>query len=180
MVNKLVVALDARQALVVVEAAEHEGAVFGQRTQQRITRILPVLYLVPKHLQHGRQDVGEVGQSFHPRTTLERTRGVNQEWHPETFLPDGIVVLVAAVLAESLAVITVEDEDGVLVEPQLLVLLDEVLQEDVLEAEAVEVAVGPPVIREVLASVAGGEASVVVVSRARQVLGHERFVPALF
>jgi hypothetical protein len=45
------------------------------------------------------------------------------------------------VLAEGLPVVAENNKDRVLVEPEILVLIEEALQEDVLEADGVEVAV---------------------------------------
>src|SRR5918998_5783282 len=109
--------------------------------EERIAWVLPILHLVAQHLQYGRQDVGVVREALDPLAVLEPSRGVDQEGHLEALFPHSIVVLEPTVLAEALAVVAVEDEDGVLVKPQLLVLLKEVLYKDVLKSEAVEVGV---------------------------------------
>jgi hypothetical protein len=68
---------------------------------------------------------------------LEPPGGVDDKGDPEAFLVGVVFVHVAAVLAEALPVIAEDDEERVLVEPQLLVLLDEVLQEEIQVADAI-------------------------------------------
>src|SRR5918998_2414997 len=104
--------------------------------EERIAWVLPILHLVAQHLQYGRQDVGVVREALDPLAVLEPSRGVDQEGHLDALFPHSIVMLEPTVLAEALAVVTVDHEDGVLVEPKLLVLIDEVFQEDVLKFEA--------------------------------------------
>ncbi len=82
-----------------------------------------------------------VREALYPLAVLEPSGGVDQEGYLDALFPHDVVMLEPAVLAEGLPVVAVDDEDGVLVEPHLLVLVDEVLQEDVLVADAVEVAV---------------------------------------
>src|SRR5918911_5670254 len=121
--------------------------------EQRIARVFPILHLIAQHLQHGWQDVAMVRQPLDLLTAFEPTGGVDQEGHLEALLPDDIVMLVTAMLSEALAVISVHDEDGIFIEPKLLVLIDEVLDEEVLVADAVEVTVDQVILREVLVPV---------------------------
>src|SRR3569833_3061434 len=102
---------------------------------------MPVLHVVAQQLQHGGNYVGLVRESFYPFAALEPAWGVDQEGYPQTFLVDGVAMKVAAVLAEALPVVPVDDKDSVIVKAHLLVLVDQVLQEVVQIAEAVLVAV---------------------------------------
>src|SRR5215203_6069558 len=109
---------------------------------------------------------------------LETPGGVDDERDLEALLVGVVFVHVAAVLAEAITMVAEYDEDRILVEPQLLVLLDEVLQKEVQVVDGVEVAVELVVLDEVLMPVArGGE--VVVVPGARKVFRHERLLPPL-
>src|SRR5215210_1370939 len=101
---------------------------------------------------------------------------MDQKGYPQALLVDGIAVEVAAVLAEALAVVAVDDEDRVFVKAHLLVLVYEVLEEVVQHAHAVVVAVDQAVVGEVLVPIAVRDASVVVVSGAGKVLGHKGLV----
>src|ERR671932_2385363 len=109
--------------------------------EQRIAWVFPILHLIAQHLQHGWQDVAMVRQPLDLLTAFEPAGGVDQEGHLEALLPDDIVMLVTAVLSEALAMVSIQDEDGIVVEPKLLVLIEEVLDEEVLVANAVEVTV---------------------------------------
>ena len=61
-----------------------------------------------------------------PLAVLEPPGGVDDERDPEALFVGVVFVDVAAVLAEALPMVAEDYEDRVLVEPQLLVLLDEV------------------------------------------------------
>src|SRR5215207_2043896 len=144
--------------------------------KERIAWVTSVLHLVTQHLQHGGQDVGVIRQPLNPLAIWEPSWGVDDQRHFEPLLIDGVVVLVASVLAEAFSMIAEDDEDGVIVQPQFLVLIDEVLHEEVLVAQAVKVAVELVDVREILATITMGDALVVVVSCTGPVLGHERLV----
>src|SRR3954468_20577141 len=148
--------------------------------EERIARVLTILHPVAQHLQHGRHDVGLVRKPLDPLAVIEPTRGVYEKRDMKALFVDGVSVHPTSVLSEALPMVAKDDEDRIVVEPQFLVLVEEVLEEDVLEAEAVEVAVDHLVVRKILDPVTGGEASVVIVSRTGKVFGHERLVPALF
>ena len=66
---------------------------------------------------------------------------MDDEGYPQALFVDRVVVLVEVVLSEPLAVVAVEGEDGVLVEPQLLVLLDQVADVEVQVSYGVLVAI---------------------------------------
>src|ERR671933_1505806 len=121
--------------------------------EQRIAWVFPILHLIAQHLQHGWQDVAMVRQPLDLFTAFEPARGVDQEGHLEALLPDDIVMLVTAMLSEALAMVSIQDEDSIVVEPKLLVLIKEVLHEKVLVANAVEVTVDQVILREVLVPV---------------------------
>src|SRR5919199_4257397 len=121
--------------------------------EQRIAWVFPILHLIAQHLQHGWQDVAMVRQPLDLLTAFEPAGGVDQEGHLEALLPDDIVMLVTAMLSKALAVVSIQDEDSIVVEPQPLVLIDEVLHEEVLVANAVEVTVDQVILREVLVPV---------------------------
>src|SRR5215203_7418269 len=104
-----------------------------------MARVLTIPYLVAQHVQHGGQNVDLACQLLDPLAALEPSRRVDEQRYPQSLFVDGVAVQKAAVLAEALAVVAIEDEDGVLVEPQLLVLLKEVLQKVVQHAQAVVV-----------------------------------------
>ena len=80
-------------------------------------------------------------------------------------------MLEAAVLAEALAVVADDDEDRILIEPELLVLIYELLEAEVLVADAVQLAVDQLVVGEILAHVALGGGQVVVVGGGGEVTG---------
>lgn len=88
-------------------------------------------------------------------------------------------MLEAAVLAESLSVVAVEDEDGILVEPELFVLLEEVLEKEVLAAEAVQLAVDRVVLVELFAPVAPLGRQVLMVGSDRLACSHETRIRVL-
>src|SRR5215210_72075 len=120
-----------------------------------------------------------VRQLLRPLAPTNESWGVDQERDLQALLPDSVIVLEAAVLAKAFSMVTVYHEDGVVVEPELFVLVNKILQEDVLQAHAVEVAVDQLVLREVLVPVAGAQALVVVMARAQQVFSHERLILVL-
>src|SRR5829696_10003298 len=115
-----------------------------------MARVLPIPYLVAQHVQHGGQNVDLACQPLDPLAALEPARRVDEQRYPQSLLVGVVTVYIAAVLAEALAMVAVDDEDGVLVEPQLLVLLKEVLQKVVQHAQAVVVTVELLVLRAVL------------------------------
>src|SRR5215217_4354863 len=84
-----------------------------------------------------------------------------------------VAVRVEAVLAESLPVVSDHNENRILVEPEILVLLKEALQEDVLEAEGVEVTVEILILCETFLLVTVRH-QVWIVGNRRQVGGQER------
>src|SRR5215207_4836475 len=109
--------------------------------QQRIARVFLVLHFVAQHLQYGGQDVDLARQPLYSRAVLEPLGVVDDQRHFEALLIDSIAVQETTVLAEALPMVPEDDEDRVVVEPKLLVLIEEVLQEDILKPKAVEVAV---------------------------------------
>src|SRR5215217_817171 len=72
---------------------------------------------------------------------VEALRVVDDQRDSQSLLPDHAVVMIDAVLSESLPVVAIDYEDGVLVETQTLVLLDDVLNPEVVIVDIVEVAV---------------------------------------
>src|SRR5215211_1738868 len=93
---------------------------------------------------------------------------VDDQRDSQTLLPDHAVVMIDAVLSESLSVVAIDYEDGLLVETQTLVLLDDVLDPEVVIVDVVEVAVEHLSRGELLPTVAG-YGQVVVVGRDAQV-----------
>src|SRR5215204_4910373 len=72
---------------------------------------------------------------------VEALRVVDDQRDSQSLLPDHAVVMIDAVLSESLTMVAIDYEDGVLVEAQTLVLLDDVLNPEVVIVDVVEVAV---------------------------------------
>src|SRR5215204_6693299 len=66
---------------------------------------------------------------------------VDDQRDSQTLLPDHAVVMIDAVLAESLPVVAIDYEGALLVETQTLVLLDDVLDPEVIIVDIVEIAV---------------------------------------
>jgi hypothetical protein len=116
-IDVLIITIYARHTLAMADAAEHQGAVLGQLMEQRIARVLAVLYLITQHLQHGGQNVGVVRKTLDPLAVLEPPRGVNDERYLQSLLPDGVAVHEAAVLAEAFSMVAEEDEDRLVIEP---------------------------------------------------------------
>src|SRR5919112_106317 len=99
---------------------------------------------------------------------IEAPGVVDDQRDPQTLFPDRTVVMIDAVLAESLSMVAIDYEDGVLVETQMLVLLDDVLDPEVVIVDVVEVAVEHRSGGELLPTVAV-DGHVVVVGRDAQV-----------
>src|SRR3954469_11652665 len=114
------VTLDARQAFAVGDAAEPQDALFGQRMEERIARVLPAVHLVAQELQHGRDYVGLVCEALNPHAILKPLGIVDDERYSKALLVDGVTMQQAAMLTEALPVIAVDDEDRIIVEAQLL------------------------------------------------------------
>src|SRR5215208_5496974 len=72
---------------------------------------------------------------------IEAPGVVDDQRDSQALLPDHAVVMIDAVLSESLSVVAIDYEDGLLVETQTLVLLDDVLDPEVVIVDVVEVAV---------------------------------------
>ena len=87
-------------------------------------------------------------------------------------------MLVEVVFPEALPVVAVDHEDRVFVEPELLVLVDDVLDEEVEVSDLVLVVVECGVLGVFLAPVAV-DGTVVVVARYPEVGGHEGLVVVL-
>src|ERR687894_1738948 len=145
--------------------------------QQRISWVYPILYFITQHLHHRREDVNSVGQPCGPLSVFKPARSMDDQRYPYTLLVGGIPMHEATMLAEALTVIAEDDEDGVLVEPKPLVLIEEVLQKVVQHPKAVVVAVEILVLGEGDVPVAVGDALVAIVPCACHVLGHKRLVP---
>src|SRR5918998_3030701 len=170
----------ASQALAVGDAAKSKGAVPGQRMEERVAWVAPILHVVADHLQHGGDYIGLVREPFYSFAALEAAWRVDQEGYPQALLVDGVAVEIAAVLAEALPVVAVDDEDRLLVQAHLLVLVYEVLEEVVQHAHAVVVAVDQAVVGEEFVTVAVRDALIVVVPGAGKILGHKGLVLVLF
>src|SRR5215216_415955 len=82
-----------------------------------------------------------VRRPWDPLAAVEALRVVDDQRDSQTLLPDHAVVMIDAMLAESLPVVAIDYEDGVLVETQTLVVLDDVLDPEVVIVDIVEVAV---------------------------------------
>src|SRR5829696_5151242 len=100
-----------------------------------MARVLTIPYLVAQHVQHGGQNVDLACQPLDPLAALEPARRVDEQRYPQALFVDGITVHKAAVLAKALAMVAIEDKDGVLVEPYRLILLKEGLQKVVQHAQ---------------------------------------------
>src|SRR3712207_3813307 len=124
--------------------------------QQRISWVSPILYFVAQHLYRRREDVNFVGQPCGPLSVFKPARSVDNQRYPYTLLVGGIPMHEAAMLAEALPKISEENEDGVLVEPKPLVLIEEVLQKVVQHPKAVVIAVEILLLREGDVAVAVG------------------------
>src|SRR5215207_1151494 len=173
-VDVLLRALQACQARLFAPAAEVQGAVRGHG-EHGTARVLGVLYLVPQQVSDGRQYVELADRFPDPAALRETLRVDDEQGYPQSLLVDGIVVLVEAVLAEAFAVVAVDDEDGVVVKAEPLVLVEEVLEEEVDVADAVLVAVERVVLGKVLDAVAL-RGTVVMVGGDGLVGGEERLV----
>src|SRR5215212_10166060 len=99
-----------------------------------------------------------VRQLLRPLAPTNESWGVDQERDLQALLPDSVIVLEAAVLAKAFSMVTVYHEDGVVVDPELFVLVNKILHEDVLQAHAFFFSVGHGDHREVLVPVAGAQA----------------------
>jgi hypothetical protein len=62
-------------------------------------------------------------ETLYPLATLEPPRSMDEERDMEALLVDGVAVQEAAVLAEAFAMVAVDDEDRLLVDPELLILV---------------------------------------------------------
>src|SRR4028118_120492 len=90
----------------------------------------------PEHVRDRRQDV-EFVHGFLDAPRLGALRVVDEKGYVQALLVDRVVVLLEAVLAEALAVVAQDHEDGLFVETEILVLIEELLQEKILVADGV-------------------------------------------
>src|SRR5215211_3405591 len=129
-VDVLLLLLYPGRAQHVGPAAEEQGAILGQ-AEQGAARVLAVDDLVAEHVYYGRGQIQVVRRPRDALAAVEALGIVDDQRYPQALLPDRAVVVVDAVLAESLPVVAVDHEDCVLVEAQALVLLDHVLDPEV-------------------------------------------------
>src|SRR5215208_3971147 len=99
---------------------------------------------------------------------IEAPGVVDDQRDSQALLPDHAVVMIDAVLSESLPVVAIDYEDGLLVETQTLVLLDDVLDPEVIIVDVVKVAVEQHSRGELLPTVVV-DGQVVVMGRNAQV-----------
>ena len=85
-------------------------------------------YRVPQKVRHRRQDVELVYRRLDRRTLFPPPGLVDDERYVQAFLVDGVIVLLEAVLVEPLPVVPEDDKGCLLVEPEFLVLVEEVLK----------------------------------------------------
>src|SRR5215207_8718330 len=105
--------------------------------EERVSCVLSVPYLITQHLRDCWQDIDLAREPVDPLAVLKPSGDVDDQRYSKALLVDGVPVQQAVVFPEAFPVVAEADEDGVLVEPLLLVLIDEVLHEDVLETHAV-------------------------------------------
>src|SRR5829696_1329369 len=176
-VDVLLVVLYARQARVLVVAARHEGAIFGRR-EHGGPGVGAAVYRVPQKVRYRRQDVELVYRRLDRRALFPPPGLVDDERYPQPLFVDGVVVLLEAVLVESLPVVSEYYKGRLLVEPELFVLVEEVMQKEVLVADRVQVAVELVVLGEPPPAVGVGD-DVVVVGRDGEVGRQKRLVVVL-